>query len=223
MPGHDGLVGAGIGAGTALDARIGDGKPWRLESRTAPGEALAEDLVVAVHHVEVVIVQLAPSGMQHEHAGLGILVDVVYGDVELRVCRCLLGHFLGRKQAHIPGDAHHEAWLEMRHVVVIPATGRGGFLAANGQLATFHKLAVEGLHVHGAQVEALLVAGKEVRDAGINAAAPIEGGEAAAADLVEQVVDFGDGEHEAPFLRSANLWRCAACGSGRPALGRRRP
>ena len=45
--GHDGLVGAGIGAGTALDARIGDGKPWRLESRTAPGEALAEDLVVA--------------------------------------------------------------------------------------------------------------------------------------------------------------------------------
>ena len=147
--------------------------------------------MVAVHHVEVVIVQLAPGGMQHEHAGLGVLVDVVYGDVELRVCRCLLGHLLAREQAHIPGDAHHEAWLEMRHVVFIPAAGRGGFLAANGQLATFHKLAVEGLHVHGAQVEALLVAGKEVRDAGINAAAPIEGGEVAAADLVEKVVDFG--------------------------------
>ena len=47
------------------------------------------------------------------------------------------------------------------------------------------ELAVERLHAHGAQVEAVLVEGEEMRDARVNASRTVKRGEAAASHLVE--------------------------------------
>ena len=197
---------AGVHARTALDALIGDGETGGHESRATPGKALAQDLVVAVHHVEVVVVELTPGAVHDEDHGLGILVDVIGRHGEHGVGRGLGGKFLVAQKAHVAAHAHHVAGLEVRHVLVVPYHGRIGALAAHGELAALDHLPEERLARHGAQVEALVVIGEEVRDARVHSPVAIERREAATPDLVELLVHVLDAQHGiSPFSSESEI------------------
>ena len=72
-------------AQTAFRAIVGDVKTWRNECGAAPAKAFTKYLVVAIHHVEVIVVKFAPCALQNQHNGFGILLDVVVCNGKLRI------------------------------------------------------------------------------------------------------------------------------------------
>lgn len=87
-------------------------------------------------------------------------------------------------------------------------TGASVRSPAHGEPAAFDHLPKERLARHGAQVEALVVVGEEVRDARIHSPVAVERREAAASDLVELLVHVLDAQHGiSPFSsKSEMIW-----------------
>ena len=82
---HDGFMRACLLAQTAFRAIVGDAKTWRNERGATPAKTFTKYLVVAIHHVEVIVVKFTPCTMQNQHHGFGILLDVVVCNGKLRI------------------------------------------------------------------------------------------------------------------------------------------